>query len=515
MSAERQYQDAPFSEEELIHAGFDRDKTLELLREDLNFFGGTMIPEVFTLMFPEIHQQVWKLLKEFVAQPHIFPKLALGLPRGHAKTTLIKLFITYCILFTRIKFPLIIGSNGDKAIQILADVMAMLKSRNVVALFGNWQSSITKETEALKRFYFGGREVILAALGPHGSIRGLNVGNARPDLIIMDDIQTAEDQDSAEVATKLLKWMIGTLFKAKDPRGCVYIYIGNMFAGPNCILSKLKKSKEWVSFIVGALLADGTSIWPQLHSADSLIADLQHDIDMGHPEVWFAEVQNDPESGISSNFDTSKVPEFPFSQEDLVLAHCIIIDLSGEKVGSDDASIGYFCQIEDKWVYRDLEVGKWSPLQCIETAMEVGWRHNCPHIFVESTAYQASYLFWFNHICEQRGIQGFQLNEIFPGMKAKVARVVAFLKKLLRKPGVNEQVVEPDVYLHPEVRAAVLHQATQFKPTRRDNKDDILDLGGLLDNVLSRYVNVITTDVMEQMSMFSASHRTIEDSCSV
>jgi hypothetical protein len=504
--------DSPsFTEEQLVSAGFSRDKTLELLREDLNFFAGAMIPEVFTLMFPDIHQQIWKLLREFVSKPGIFPKIALGLPRGHAKTTLIKLFVTYCVLFTNRKFVLLVGANADKGENILTDVMTQLKSPNVVAIFGNWQSTLSKETGALKRFHFKGREVILAALGPHGSIRGLNVGNARPDVIIMDDIQSAEDKDSKDVADKLLVWLLGTLFLAKSPTGCVYIYIGNMFSGPNCILAKFKKSKEWVSFVVGALLANGSSIWPELHPPEALIGDLQHSVDMGHPEVWFAEVQNDPDSGISSNFDINKVPENPYLDSDMKLAHCIIIDLSGQKKGSDDTTIGYFMQVDDKWVYRDLTVGIYSPLQCIEAAIDMGWLYNCPYIFVESVAYQASYLFWFNHLCTQREITGFQLNEIYPGSNSKPTRIGSFLKQLITGPDGEL----PDIYLHSNVRTHVLYQATQFKPSRRDNKDDILDLGSLLNNVVSKWGQFLITDVQDILDNLTNSHQTIEDCCSV
>ena len=62
MSAAQEYQDAPFSEDQLISAGFSREKTIELMRWDLNFFAGVMIPTVFTLLFLDIHQQIWKLL---------------------------------------------------------------------------------------------------------------------------------------------------------------------------------------------------------------------------------------------------------------------------------------------------------------------------------------------------------------------------------------------------------------------------------------------------------------------
>jgi hypothetical protein len=132
---------------------------------------------------------------------------------------------------------------------------------------------------------------------------------------------------------------------------------------------------------------------------------------------------------------------------------------------------------------------------------------------VESVAYQASYLFWFRFICAQRGITGFLLHEIFPGMKSKVSRIMAFLKKIIVDAKKPESV--PDIYLHEDVRTQVLYQATQFKPNKKDNKDDILDLGGLLDAVLSRYSGMLVTNVSELLESFSHGDKTIEDCCSV
>lgn len=491
--------------EEFTTAGFDRDAVLKLLRIDINFFASIFIPEVFKLQFPQIHKEIWELLREFSQKPRTFFKIALGLPRGHAKTTLIKLFICYCICFTQRKFVLITCSKSDMAENILADVMEMLKSTNVVQIFGSWEISLTsaaggKDTVNVKKFVFAGRSIVLAALGAGSSLRGLNIRNERPDVIICDDIQSAEDKDSKDVADKLLSWMLGTLFKSKSPTGCLYVYIGNMFSGPNCILAKLKKSKEWISFIVGALLANGSSIWPELHSPEDLIAELHHDMGMGKAGIFFAEVQNDPDAGITSSFDVNQVPECEFTDGDLITGGCIIIDLSGDKVKSDDASIGYFATIEGKQVMKDVVVGKWSPLQMIEAAMKMGYKWNCPYIFVESTAYQSSFLYWFNWICEQNNISGFQLFEIYPKGKKKVVRILKFFSQLL----------SGDILLAPEVRTQVLYQASQYKPQMRDNVDDILDLGGYLDIVLSDYAPMLATAVGELIDQIKDGNKTVE-----
>ena len=77
-----QLKDAPFSTDQLVRAGFDRQETIALMKEDLNFFAGLVISSVFVHLFPGIHQQIWKLLQQAIVSPDKFYKLALGLPRG-------------------------------------------------------------------------------------------------------------------------------------------------------------------------------------------------------------------------------------------------------------------------------------------------------------------------------------------------------------------------------------------------------------------------------------------------
>lgn len=485
-----------------IQAGFNREEVIQNLRQDLNFFAGTVIPDVFKFLFPQIHLEVWELLRRYVEMPGAFFRLALGLPRGHAKTTLIKLFVVYCVLFTKKKFILIVGSTASLAENMLSDIMDMLGSENITSIYGNWRfSDDIRDTQELKSFTFVGRRIILAAIGAGTSLRGLNLNNERPDVIICDDVQKREDVESKVVSDKLLSWLVGTLFKAKSPSGCLYVYIGNMYPGENCILAKFKASKEWVSFVVGALLANGNSIWPELHSPETLLADLRHDMELGKANIWFAEVQNDPTAGISGHFDITKVPLYPYSDQELVTGSFILIDLAGSKISANDTAIGFFQIIEGKPCWRKLKLGKFSPLQTIEAAMQIAFEQNCPNIFVESVAYQASFLYWFNFICEQRGISGFGLYEIYPRGIAKNKRILGFFKQLLNG----------DIYLHNDVRTEVLYQASLWNPNKLDNEDDVIDLGGYVDLVLSDYAPMLSTPVQELLASYSNEAKTIED----
>ena len=205
-----------FPEADVItEAAFDVFEVQELARHDLNFLAPLAMPTIFKFMYPAVFLAVWSLLLSTVAKTRDFTQLALGLPRGFGKTTLVKLFILYCILFTGKKFILIISSTAGLAENILADVIDMLNEPNIKKVFGDWKLGIEKDTQGIKKFGYRGRNITIAALGAGTSLRGLNIKNERPDVMIFEDIQTRECADSQVQSDTLERWMVGTAMKAK------------------------------------------------------------------------------------------------------------------------------------------------------------------------------------------------------------------------------------------------------------------------------------------------------------
>ena len=460
------------------------EEAAELTRKDLNFLGMLADPEEFTMAFPPFYITLFHMLTSFSQK---LERYAIGIPRGFAKTTFIKLLCLWYILFSRKQFILIVGASEDLAVNTLSDICDLLGGANIRKLFGNWQHAIEVDTQTLKVFHFRGRNIILRAIGAGTAVRGINRKNKRPDVIIMDDVQKRETSENRDLSDQLLKWILGTLMKARSNDGCTYIYVGNMYP-QNCILEKLKNNTQWTSFIVGGILADGSSLWEELRPVEELLSEYQSDAEMGHAEIFISEILNSTDIASASGIDINKIPALPPYYEDAdPEGSFILIDPSSGKKQGDDCTIEHYSVCDGKPIFDQLVTGTFSPLETIRAAVKMGMERNTRLIAVEGVAYQSTLLFWFEQFCEQEGITGFYFVELSPKGQAKNNRIKRGLLRLLSS----------EIYLHPSIRSQVLHQITEWNPLKINNKDDIIDPLGYVEEVMRDYPEFIVKNIFD------------------
>lgn len=463
--------------------GASVEDTQRAAKGSLDFLAALIMPTVFKFCFPPVFKAVWDWLLGFAHEPRIFPQLALGLPRGFGKTTLVKIFIVYCLLFTDKKFILIISATAKLAENILSDVMDMLEESNILKVFGDWRLGVEKDTQALKKFGFRGRNITIAAIGDESSLRGLNIKNTRPDIMIFEDIQSRECADSEVQSTQLENWMVGTAMKAKSPAGCMFLFVANMYPTKHSILRKLKANSKWTKFIVGGILSDGTSLWEDLQPIAQLMDEFESDLAMGKPEIFYAEVLNDENAAANNKIDLSKLPDIPYQEGDISAGNFIVIDPATDKLGADEVSIGYFEIHDARPILMHLTEGRLSPGDTIRTALQYALTHNCRLIAVESNAYQYSLLYWFSFICRQLQIQGVEAVPVYSGVRSKNSRILEMFLSYAKG----------DIFVHECCKAAVHLQITSFNALKRDNTDGLLDLLTYAPKVIEEFEEYIVS----------------------
>jgi len=497
-------------------AAYNASEVAELAKESPDFLAALATPTVYEYRWPPVFQGIWGWLRELVAKSRattdsmeeLFARIAIGLPRGFGKTSVIKLFCLYTILFTDRQFILILANTASNARNIISDISDMLDEPNIKAVFGDWRLGMETDTQDVKKFGYRGRNVIIAGLGAGGSVRGLNLKNARPDLMIFEDVQTREDADSQVVSDNLYKWMIGTAMKAKSPKRCLTLFIANMYPTPHSILKKLKHNPQWTKFIAGGILEDGSSLWEDLQPIRQLLIEYQADLNAGHPEIFFSEVLNDENASVNSLVDLSKLPEYPFDDGDIPLGKFIVIDPSNDKHNSDAVSLGYFEVHGDGRLpcAREIVEGRFSPGDTIKEAIKLCMKWNCGLVAIEANAFQYSLLYWSRFICQQMGIEGITFVDVYSGKLNKNTRILNMFKAY----------AAGEIYVHPECKSQVHSQINGFRPLKTDNVDGILDLLTYAPKVVEQFGPILEqyTIVGQQEIAADTSHLLTEQELS-
>lgn len=475
---------------------------------DFQMFAYTMLGDVMVFDLPKLYVSLFLMLVNAHSneEKKKILRFAMALPRGFAKTTFIKLLVCWFIVYDKVTFVLVVCATEPLAHNFVSDVNDMLGDPSAEFIYGIWAANLAIDSKEMKKASYRRRVVIIAAIGSGTSVRGLNLKHQRPDFIICDDMQTKENADSDTESLRLLEWFTGTLLRAVNPFFAMVVYIGNMYV-KNCILLKLKENPYWLSLVTGAILADGKSLWEELHPLEALYEGFKHDEALGMAHIWFAEVMNDPILDKVSLLPEGRVPNSPYNLEELVPeAGFIIIDPAGFKDTSDDNVITAFLVQGGVPYAVKMEADQFSPLEVIQKTVELAILLNIRIIFCEGGAYQSTLQFWFANELSRVGLQDhFHIKELLPKNRAKEGRIRVSIQQLL---GVDREGrhIKPTWYIADvSMRQRYVFQAMQYKLGKKKNKDDILDSAAYLEDVRAEHWDFVHSVQMNAPDLARAS----------
>lgn len=477
----------------MLEESLNSDDVINGMQESLDFHAAVCMPEDATADYPDLFKYLWQVVTAATLLPRNFSKFAIGLPRGMGKSMWVKLLVCFVIFFTKKRFILVVCASEIHAQNMVSDICDVLDSENCRTLFGNWQANLTINRKDFKKFTFLGRSITLKAVGRGTATRGITVKNKRPDIIICDDAQTDVAAHSPTEAAKFIRWFRGPLMKAKSPSGCTFLYIGNMYPDKKlpggqytCMLRQLQMSKYWTSIILGAINNDGTALWEEVQPLGQLLEELQEDIDAGTPEIFYAEVMNDPSGGGNASVDVSKISIFSAEETaEVCTGKFIVCDPSNDKKNSDDAAVGYFEVYNGTPHLAKLYAEKLSGPALVARMLELAAETGTRALFIESHAYQYSLIGWIDFICEQNGISQVEAFPIYTHGLKKNSRILNMFRD-----AVTDQIsFDTDVW--PRVNS----QISLFDRLRTDNTDDILDICAYATQVMIEHDDLILTDL--------------------
>lgn len=454
-------------------------------RQSIDHLAATAAPHIYQFQFPEYYRAIFEIIRNALETVRDFSKLALGFPRGFAKSTFLQFVILWAIQFSGKRNIVIICANVEPlGKSFMANLVSFLDHENICALFGNWRISALKTTQTDLEFRLDGRLIKITVAGQGASLRGLMRDGSRPDFIILDDIQTKEDANSEEVSEKILDWLYSTINFLRSPFGCTYVFLANMYPTPHALLKKLAEDPEWQTFIASAITSDGESLWEELHPLEQLLKDFNSLKSQGKESIFWSELMNDGNQNTKLSYDAGKLKLYDTYQIEFHQGSFLVIDPSGRKKKSDNTVISGFRVIDGVPVCIRAIDEILTPKQTIQRAIEMATEIGASLIAAEDVAYQETLIFWFTEYLSAARMSGIQLVGINPGGVSKNSRLINVIK--------SSQVGE--IGFVPETAQLFTDEATGFNPLTEKNKDNFMDTCEYAQKVVQVHGNLIAID---------------------
>lgn len=230
--------------------GFKPDPAARLARQkraqnDYEYFARTYFPHYVKFDNAQLHEYLYKRLPEIVDNG-IGDHEAIAAPRGNAKSTIVtQIFVIWCIVTNRKKYPVIIMDALDQALPMLESIKAELEfNPRLMMDFPDatgqgrvWQvGTIVTSNDAKVQVFGSGKRM-----------RGLRHGPHRPDLAIGDDLENDENVRSPDQRDKLESWLKKTVLSLGPADDSMDVIIIGTILHYDSVLARLLNNALWKS----------------------------------------------------------------------------------------------------------------------------------------------------------------------------------------------------------------------------------------------------------------------------
>lgn len=289
---------------------------IELTKDLIKGFVGSCLVSGFdgSKAIPPLHEEMWDLC----CSKHKY--IAIAAPRRHAKSTAVTLSYTLAsVLFRQSKFVVIVSDSEYQAGMFLGQIKtALTENKTLIDLFHikrNEKGEVVfvKETETdIIVETEDGHKFRIIAKGSEQKLRGLLWNGQRPDLMVLDDMESDEQVMNKERRLKFRKWFYGALVPALSEHGKIR-YVGTILHqdsmlenlmpkefGPYTVREELKTYATkylglWRSVKYKAHNSDFSEIlWSDMWSKETLMSMREDYLARGLPEQYSQEFLNIP-----------------------------------------------------------------------------------------------------------------------------------------------------------------------------------------------------------------------------
>ncbi len=308
--------------------------------------------------------------------------------RESAKTT----YVVYGYLLYALTFPrkersyiVLIKASDDLAKSKMREIRDIylqnkLMSHNVQKIYqqGECLDFLTKE----------GVRMRIEAYGKGVNIRGLVWNSRRPDIVVMDDVQTLDDVNSQMMSERDWGWFLSDVYMmSKSSR---IFMIGNNL-GERCIIERLGKNAKDFGFKFFRIPAikDGKSMWPAKFTMRELEAERRAYEKAGKIDVWMRERMCVAVSEQTQVF-SRKYFRYYTTLPKALYNYYTAVDLAVSTKQTADYSVVLTIAVnsENQRFIVDITYGRMKNDEVIEAIFKHVVKYKPVHVCVEGVAFQ-------------------------------------------------------------------------------------------------------------------------------
>lgn len=197
---------------------------------------------------PDFHAKLSRIL-DSVSNKNRTARIAWAASRGHAKSAyLSNAFPVHEIAFRKRKMILIISETNAGSKKFIKWVANQLKyNAKLRSDFGEilFEQKTRNEKDSEEAFLTTtGIKLEATSLGTQ--IRGFRNGAQRPDLIILDDLESRDSNNTPELRQKAKDWLNQDLMPAYDPTQTAVIFMGTLVHVDSLLNYVLKERRDFI-----------------------------------------------------------------------------------------------------------------------------------------------------------------------------------------------------------------------------------------------------------------------------
>ncbi len=470
------------------------------------FYGSYFFPKTVRQEAAQFHYEVYAILDNPVNR-----YVNILLSRDAAKTTLLRLYLSKRIAFGLSRTILYVGASQDKAKQTVGWLKTQVeKNKRWASTFGLTIGKPGTDEHLAIIHGVDNHTVHVLAYGITGSVRGVNLEDYRPDMIVIDDCMTDENSSTDVQRGKVIELVLGALKESLSPRSetpDAKMVLLNTPQDFEDISQLALKDKQFTSASFGCWTKETEDLpiemqessWPARYPSEELrqekrfaIARNKYSTFAREKEVKLITLESSffKEEWLQFFGNAEKEPEPP--RHEMIVE--MVIDpvpppsdmaVAKGAIKTDFEAFGIVGRWKNKYYVLEVVSNRGhDPNWTVATFFELALRWNPRKVIVESVAYQRTLIWLLKEAMKRTG--RYWVVEEFKDRRAKFDRI---------NDGISGPMSHMQLFFR-KVQTTLISQVVHYpgKNPEGNHDDEIEVLAIALASLARGYVGDITHD---------------------